>query len=104
MEGEGQTIHYDSKADTVRLVKNAEVRRLAGTRLADQITGDDILYNNTTEIVTVDGGVRSGTDAGTPLPGKRVRAVLTPQNTAPSGKPSTGTQPLQPSDDLRGRP
>ena len=104
MEGEGQTIHYDSKADTVRLVKNAEVRRLAGTRLADQITGDDILYNNTTEIVTVDGGVRSGTDGGAPLPGKRVRAVLTPQNTAPGGKPSTGTQPLQPSDDLRGRP
>ena len=104
MEGEGQTIHYDSKADTVRLVKSAEVRRLMGTRLADEITGNDILYNNTTEIVTVDGGVRSATDGGAPLPGgKRVRAVLTPQDTTGGKKPSA-SQPLQPSNELRSRP
>ena len=106
MEGEGQTIYYDSKADTVRLVKNAEVRRLAGTRLTDEITGNDILYNNTTEVVTVDGGARSNTDAGAPIGKSRVRAVLTPQQqkgpAAPA--PNASAPPLQPSGELRSRP
>ena len=101
MEGEGRTIHYDSKADTVRLVQQAEIRRLVGTRVADTITGSDILYNNTTEVVTVDGGVRSATDQGTPVPGRqgRVRAVLTPQTPA-GGAPAPGSTPLQPSGSL----
>jgi lipopolysaccharide export system protein LptA len=101
MEGEGQTIHYDSKADTVRLVQQAEIRRLMGTRVADTITGSDILYNNTTEIVTVDGGARtSGEGAASAVNKGRVRAVLTPQPEA-TGKPAPGSQqPLQPSDRL----
>ena len=103
MEGEGQTIYYDSKADTVRLVKNAEVRRLAGTRQTDEITGNDILYNNATEVVTVDGGVRS--TAGNDVAGKgRVRAVLTPQQSATVPPPANPSVPLQPSGELRSRP
>ncbi len=103
MEGEGQTIYYDSKADTVRLVKNAEVRRLAGTRQTDEITGNDILYNNATEVVTVDGGVRS--TAGNDVAGKgRVRAVLTPQQSTTVPPPANPSVPLQPSGDLRSRP
>ena len=100
MEGEGQTIHYDSKADTVRLVQQAEIRRLMGTRVADVITGSDILYNNTTEIVTVDGGARSSGEGAAAAAGKgRVRAVLTPQTPA-GGAPAAGSQPLQPTDRL----
>lgn len=100
MEGEGQTIHYDSKADTIRMVKQAEVRRLAGSRVADRLMGNDILYNNTTELMTVDGGARSSTpsEAAKPSAG-RVRAVLTPQAAPAAG--AGGTQ-LQPTPKLEG--
>jgi lipopolysaccharide export system protein LptA len=39
----------------VRFVRRAEMRRLAGTTLQDQVTGDVIVYNNRTEVYTVDG-------------------------------------------------
>lgn len=78
IEGEGETIEYDGRADTIRFVKNAQLRRLRGATLADEVSGGVIQYNNTTEVFTVDGGVvKSGTGTG---PGRgRVRAVLTPK-------------------------
>jgi lipopolysaccharide export system protein LptA len=77
---------YDSKADVVTLIQRAEVRILRGTVLADQINGHKIVFNNTTEVMTVD-----------PLPqgnkttdnkDQRVRAVLTPRKTIPASTAS----------------
>lgn len=88
MEGEGETIEYDSRADTVKFIKNAQMRRLRGATLADEVTGSIIQYNNSTDVFTVDGGpVRSGGGRG------RVRAMLTPKPEAAGTAPAGATPP-----------
>lgn len=93
IEGEGETIEYDGKADSVRFVRRAEMRRLAGATLQDEVMGSVIVYNNTTEVYTVDGTPRS---AGAPsaAPSGRVRAVLAPRGTAAA--PAAPAAPLRP--------
>lgn len=81
IEGSAESIEYDGKADTVRFIKKAQLRRLRGTTVADEINGNLIVYENTTDMFTVDGGSKSA--AGTPsAPAGRVRAVLTPKQEA----------------------
>lgn len=78
-EGEGETAIYDSQADVLTLIQRAEVRILRGTAVADQMNGEKIVFNNTTEVMTVDGQAK-----GTAAPvgrDQRVRAVLTPRKT-----------------------
>ena len=77
IEGEGETIEYDSKADTVRLIRRAEMRRLEGATLLDQVLGSLIVYNNRTEVYTVDGAPTAR--APSAAPGGRVRATLAPR-------------------------
>ena len=80
IEGEADSIEYDSRADRVRFIRNAELRRLRGATLADEMTGTLIVYDNTTDVFTVDGSVTTpGQQAGT---GGRVRAILTPRGAA----------------------
>ena len=74
IEGDGDTIEYDGKADTVRFVKKAQLRRLRGATLADEVTGAVILYENLSDKFTVDGAPKSAT-----APAGRVRAMLTPK-------------------------
>ena len=73
IEGEGETIEYDGKADRVKFIKRAEMRRIRGGALGDEVVGSLITYDNTTDVFTVDGGPAS------PAMGGRVRAVLTPK-------------------------
>jgi len=73
IEGEGETIEYDGKADRVKFIKRAEMRRIRGGALGDEVVGSLITYDNTTDVFTVDGGPAS------PAIGGRVRAVLTPK-------------------------
>lgn len=95
IEGEGETIEYDSKADTVRFLRRAEMRRLAGSTLQDEVRGAVIVYNNTTEVYTVDGAPRSsGTQAGS---GGRVRATLAPRGTPAPASGAETAVPLRPS-------
>ncbi len=76
MEGEAELINYDGKADTVTFQKRAILRRYIGSKLNDEITGDVIVYDNSTSVLTVDGGpAKAGTDGSA----GRVRAVLTPR-------------------------
>lgn len=94
IEGDGDTIEYDGKADTVRFVKKAQLRRLRGATLADEVTGAVILYENLTDKFTVDGAPKTAA-----APAGRVRAMLTP-------KPDAETAPSvpQPSPTLRATP
>ncbi len=93
IEGEGETIEYDSKTDMVRFLRRAEMRRLAGATVQDQVTGAVIVYNNTTEVYTVDSAQRAG---GSGQAGGRVRAILAPRGaTVPA--PSESGVPLRPS-------
>lgn len=84
MEGEGERIEYDSATDTVRILRRGELRRLVGATVADELSGNVIVYNNTTEVFTVDGL------PGDPGRGGRVRAVLAPRAPAAAAS-SAGT-------------
>lgn len=81
IEGEAQTIEYDTRADTVKFIKQAVLRRYNGAVVADETTGSLIVYDNPTDVFTVDAGPKVRT-AGNPS--GRVRAVLAPRNKASS--------------------
>ena len=86
-EGEAEQVTYDNQADIITLIQRAEVRILRGNQVADQLNGHTIVFNNTSEVMTVDGQAASGQ-------GQRVRAILTPRNTA---APTTPNSPASPS-------
>jgi lipopolysaccharide export system protein LptA len=99
--GEADRLEYDGKADVIRFIGNAAVRRLRGASVADEITGNLVTYDATTEVFSVSGGAAS-TAAN---PGGRVRAVLTPREGSEGAaeaarEAATGTAPLKPSPSL----
>jgi lipopolysaccharide export system protein LptA len=78
VEGEGLRIEFDGKADRVKLIDNAEVRRYKGPVLGDQMTGKLIIYENLTDVFSIDG---QRTEEGGKASGNgRVRAVLAPRS------------------------
>ena len=98
MEGEAERIEYDSKADTVRFVNRAVLRRLRGGVLADETAGSLITYDNAAEVFSVSGGASGATPGN---PGGRVRATLGPR-VAPAAASQPGGLPLKPSATLGG--
>jgi lipopolysaccharide export system protein LptA len=102
IEGEGERIEYDSRADTVKFIKRAVVRRYNGATLVDETTGALIVYNNNTDVFTVDGGAENRTAAN---PTGRIRAMLSPRAATPApgtpAPPPAGPAPsLRPSTTL----
>jgi len=79
IEGQGERIEYDSRADTVKFNKQAQLRRYLGAALNDEMSGGVIVYNNSTDVFTIDGGATQGSPNAT---GGRVRAMLTPKPNA----------------------
>ena len=75
IDGEAEKLEYDGKTDTIRFVTNAAVRRLRGANVADEIAGNLVTYDSTTEVFSVSGGAAPTATN----PGGRVRAVLTPR-------------------------
>jgi lipopolysaccharide export system protein LptA len=100
IEGEAESIEYDGKADRIRFIRRAEMRRLRGSTVSDELSGNLITYDNLTDVFTVDGGP-SGTTPG--APGGRVRAVLAPRGSAATPAPAAPA-PLRPSSSLGGTP
>ena len=102
VEGEAEAIEYNGRADTVRLVRRAELRRYRGSTLSDNLSGATIVYYNLTDVFTVDGS-KTAPNA-TAAPGSRVRAVLSPKD-APKGAAAAPGAPgpaLRPSEPLDG--
>lgn len=93
IEGEGERIEYDSRADLVKFIKRAVVRRYNGATLVDETTGSLIVYNNNTDVFTVDGGAENRTASN---PTGRIRAMLTPRSaaSAPAAPPVAGPAPV----------
>ncbi|MCZ8077468.1 MAG: lipopolysaccharide transport periplasmic protein LptA [Burkholderiales bacterium PBB2] len=100
IEGLADQLEYDTRSDTVRFIGNAVVRRLQGTTVADEVTGAVILFDNRSEVFTLEGGQTS------PHPSGRVRVVMMPRGGAPEAasapaaaasgvqlKPSTSLSP-----------
>ncbi len=89
VEGWGERIEYDSRADKVQLFTRAAMKR--GD---DDVAGDYISYDATTEFFQVIGGGSKTATANNP--DGRVRAVLQPKaKTKPPAQPPV---PLKPSD------
>jgi len=103
IEGEGETIEYDGKADTVKFIRKAQLRRLRGATLADEITGGVIVYENLTDMFTVDGNASKAATGVVGAPAGRVRAMLTPKpETNGAAAPVVPAATLRPSTTLGG--
>jgi lipopolysaccharide export system protein LptA len=74
--GDAERLEYDGKSDVIRFVNSASVRRLRGGEVADEISGNLVTYDSTTEVFNVSGGA----PATAANPGGRVRATLTPRD------------------------
>ena len=91
VEGWGERIEYDSRADKVQLFKRAAMKRGG-----DDVAGDYISYDATTEFFQVIGGGAKTATANNPE--GRVRAVIQPKaKTKPPAQPPT---PLRASEGL----
>ena len=77
MEGEALRIEFDGKADRIKLIDQAEVRRYRGAVLSDTMTGKLIIYENLTDVFSIDG---QRTQEGGKASGGRVRAMLAPRS------------------------
>ncbi len=111
IEVESERIDYDGSADVVKFTGKAQLRRLRGAQLADEISGAVIVYENLTDKFSVDGSSSAAASPGvTPAPGGRVRAMLTPKQEAavpatPAPKtPEQASPTLRPSATLGSKP
>jgi lipopolysaccharide export system protein LptA len=103
IEGEAEVIEYDGRADRVKFIRKAEMRRYRGATLAEEMTGSLITYENTTDVFSVDGGPATGAPGAG---GGRVRAVLSPRESASvpaaARAPAPSPAPLRSSSTLGG--
>lgn len=81
IEGEAERIEYFGKADKVELFGQAHVK--SGL---DEVHGQYISYDGTTENYVVTGGPADATKGGKP---ERVRAVIQPRQSKESAKPAS---------------
>ena len=82
IDGQADRLEYEERNELIRFVNRATVRRLRGTAVGDEITGNLITYDGTSEVFSVSGGVGSSSASapgGDTPGGGRVRAVLTPR-------------------------
>lgn len=82
IEGEAERIEYDARTDTVRFINRAVLRRFRGQTLSDEVTGNLITYDNTTEVFQAVGGPAAASDAASAPASGRVRGVLAPRQSA----------------------
>jgi len=88
IEGWAERIEYDSKADKVQLFTRAMLKRGA-----DEVRGNYISYDATTEFFQVIGGGTKAASAGNPQ--GRVRAVMQPKPKAAPPQPPVRLQPSE---------
>ena len=95
IEGEGELIEYDSRADNVKFIRRAVMRRLIGASVNDETTGPLIVYDQSNDTFTVNGApMPPDGSVSTGQPGSRVKAILTPK--AAAAPAAGGTRPAVP--------
>ena len=87
-EGEAEEVTYDNQSDVVTLTRRSEMRILRGTEVANQLQGHSIVFNNITEVITVDGQPSQSAE-------RRVRATLVPRAKTPDTAPPVMTPTLR---------
>lgn len=104
IEGQANHLVRDDKTQIMQLSGNARMRRLIGTRVADEVFGDTIIYNEATEVYDVRGGAstQGPSHRGAP-PAGRVRAVIGPNTDSKSNnKPAAPVKGLRSSSNFGG--
>ena len=80
------------RQDIVKFISKAQLRRYRGATLNDEFNGGLIVYNNVTDVFTLDGAPATGKNSSTGQPGApagRVKAMLTPKpDNAPAKAPA----------------
>jgi len=76
IEGRAERIEYDTRAEIVRLIDKAVLKRWRGGVLAEEVTGQVVVYDHLRETFEVQGGG----------PGSRVKGLVTP-SAASAAKP-----------------
>lgn len=96
IEGEGEVIEYDSRADNVKFIRRAVMRRLIGATPNDESSGPLIVYDQSNDTFTVNGS-SVPPNAGVASQAGRVKAILTPKPapTAPAA-PAASSKPAAP--------
>jgi lipopolysaccharide export system protein LptA len=84
IEGQAVRIEYDSVGETVKLDQSAQLKRWMGSRLAEDLSGQVIVYDHARDTFEVTGGP-SGSANGTL---GRVRAVVAPRSGASGAAPA----------------
>ncbi|RZL60979.1 MAG: lipopolysaccharide transport periplasmic protein LptA [Variovorax sp.] len=103
IEGESEVIEYDSRADNVKFIRRAVMRRLLGATPNDESSGALIVYDQSNDTFTVNGSTlppNAGVASGS---GGRVRAILTPKPApgAPAAASPAAPAPAAPGAGLR---
>ena len=91
VEGYGERIEYDTRAETVDFFEQAHLKRKL-----DEVSGEHITYNAKTEIFQVNSG-DAGSEKGPP---KRVHAILQPKSREGASPSAPGGLPLAPVETL----
>ncbi|MCR4298509.1 MAG: lipopolysaccharide transport periplasmic protein LptA [Gallionella sp.] len=95
VEGYGERIEYDARAETVDFYGRARLKREL-----DEVLGERITYNAKTEIFQVNGSASTESS-----PSKRVRAVLQPKTRKETAlPPASDGLPITPSETLTPQP
>lgn len=103
IEGEGETIDYNGRLDTVKFIGQAQLRRYQGAKLNDEFNAGIIVYNNLTDVFTLDGAPASGAQGSKGQPGApagRVRAMMTPKADPSLAPAPAASTPLRSSPEL----
>lgn len=80
IEGQAERIEYDGKTEVTKMFSKAQLRRLEGTRVTDEVSGETITYDSRAEYYTV-----NNTSGGESKPGSgRVRVTIQPRDEAKS--------------------
>jgi lipopolysaccharide export system protein LptA len=79
IDGQADRLEYEERRELVRFIDNAVVRRMRGSSVGDEITGNLITYDGTSEVFNVSGGTAPAGGASAAAGTGRVRAVLQPR-------------------------
>jgi lipopolysaccharide export system protein LptA len=105
IEGEGEVIEYDSRADNVKFIRRAVMRRLIGATPNDESSGPLIVYDQSNDTFTVNGSSLPPNAGVSTQASGRVKAILTPKAAAapatPGAKPAVPATTPAPGNSLR---
>jgi lipopolysaccharide export system protein LptA len=96
IEGESEVIEYDSRADNVKFIRRAVMRRLIGATTSDESSGPLIVYDQSNDTFSVNGAGLPPNAGVATQPGGRVKAILTPKAAASAPAPAAGGKPATP--------